>query len=292
MRLIYGHGVDHGVDEGVGAGAGVGFGDRAEPCGAPELLDDEALARVYAHPSGDEAGTSDGVWWRVNMVTSLDGAGIDVHGHSAGFGSDADQRVFHLLRRLCDAVVVGAGTARAEEYGLAAHCRLVVVSRHGEVPESVAAALTGPPPALTPERASTAAAADSDRVLFVTCQGADDGALARSRALLGTENVLVSPSPGHNSSRSHGVDQRWLRARLAERGLRRVLAEGGPSLLGDQLEAGVVDELCLTVSPLLAGGPGGRIVARADLGEGLHPRLASMVESDGVLLTRWILPRS
>lgn len=233
--------------------------------GDGSAADDGALAEVYAHPAGLDAATGDGVWWRVNMVTSLDGSGVDATGHSAGLGSDADQRVFHLLRRLCDAVVVGAGTARAEEYGLAAYSVLVVVSRRGALPETVAAALR-----------------DSDRsdaVLLATCEGADLDRLSRARATLGDSNVLVCPG-----SR---VDPVWLRATLAERGLLRVLSEGGPSLLGDALASGVVDELCLTISPMIAGGSGGRIVAGADLDAGLRLRLASVVEDNGMLLTRW-----
>lgn len=240
-------------------------GDATPPLAS--LTDDE-LASLYRHPCGAEAGTGDGLWWRVNMVTTLDGAGIDVNGHSAGFGSTADQRVFHLLRRLCDVVVVGAGTARVEGYGLVQASPLVVVSRRGELPAGVADAFH-----------------DSGRagdVLLVTCEEGDPSARAVSRELLGGENVLVCPG--------RSVDPRWLRAALAARGLLRVLSEGGPSFLGDSLTAGIVDEVCLTISPLVAGGHRGRIVAGADLGAGLRPRLSSIVESEGVLLTRWALP--
>lgn len=237
--------------------------------GDGDAADDDALAEVYAHPSGLDAATSDGAWWRVNMVTSLDGSGVDATGHSAGLGSDADQRVFHLLRRLCDAVVVGAGTARAEEYGLAAHSVLVVVSRRAALPETVAAAVrdSGRP----------------DAVILATCEGADLERLARARATLGDSNVLVCAGGR--------VDPVWLRGALAERGLLRVLSEGGPSMLGDALASGVIDEVCLTISPLLAGGVGGRIVAGADLGEGMRVHLASVVEEDGMLLSRWRVRR-
>lgn len=226
---------------------------------------DDGLAALYAPPSGAESATGDGAWWRANMVTSLDGSGVDASGHSAGLGSDADHRVFHLLRSLCDAVVVGAGTARAEEYGLAEHSVLVVVSRRGEVPVSVAAALQ------ESER--------SDAVLLATCEAADAGHLAGSRELLGDGAVLVCPGVR--------VDPAWLRAALAGRGLLRVLSEGGPSLLGDAFAAGVVDELCLTISPLVAGGDGRRIVAHAGLGDGVRLTLASVIEAGGMLLTRW-----
>ena len=47
---------------------------------------------------------------------------------------------------------------------------------------------------------------------------------------------------------------------LARRGYREILAEGGPHLLGQLAAAGLIDELCVTISPVLAGGPGGRII--------------------------------
>lgn len=256
MRLILG-----GSGVATVSPAGGGGGDNSGSAG----LTDEQLADVYAHP-GAEAGAADGVWWRVNMITTLDGAGVDANGHSAGFGSEADHRVFHLLRSLCDVVVVGAGTARAEEYDLARHSPLVVVSGRGRLPESVAEAFND-------------SGAEGD-VLLATCESAAPEQIASERDFLGFDNVLVCPG--------RRVDARWLRGELAARGFARVLAEGGPSLLGDQFAAGVVDELCLTISPMVAGGEGGRIVAGAELGDGVRLDLHSVVESDGMLLTRWV----
>ena len=72
---------------------------------------------------------------------------------------------------------------------------------------------------------------------------------------------------------------------LADRGLRHVLCEGGPALLGDLVTAGLLDELCATVAPVLAGeGPG--LLARA-LPDPLPLHLLSLIESDGTLLLRW-----
>src|SRR5262245_49892246 len=103
--------------------------------GSPDLTDDD-LADLYAIARGQP-------WLRVNFVTSLDGA-VEIEGHSAGLGSPADKAVFGLLRMLCDALVVGAGTLRHENYravrlderrrawrearGLVAYPTLVVVS--------------------------------------------------------------------------------------------------------------------------------------------------------------------
>ena len=82
----------------------------------PDFLNDitdRQLATIYAWPTHDV----NRAWLRVNFATSIDGAVADSSGVSAGVSSPDDKRVFALLRALCDAVIVGAGTARAENYG-------------------------------------------------------------------------------------------------------------------------------------------------------------------------------
>src|SRR5690606_756735 len=74
-------------------------------------LDDDALARCYAYPR-----QLAGPWLRANFVSSIDGA-FAVDGVSKGLGTDADHRVFHVLRELAEVILVGAGTVRAENYG-------------------------------------------------------------------------------------------------------------------------------------------------------------------------------
>ena len=73
------------------------------------VLDEPALERLYAVPAGRS-------WLRVNFVSSLDGAVTGADGRSGSINTPADHRVFRLLRRLSDVVVVGAGTVRAEGY--------------------------------------------------------------------------------------------------------------------------------------------------------------------------------
>jgi riboflavin biosynthesis pyrimidine reductase len=77
---------------------------------------------------------------------------------------------------------------------------------------------------------------------------------------------------------------------LVDRGWTTILCEGGPSLLGDLLAAGVVDELCTTTTPLLVGGDGPRIVAAPPLDVPL--RLHTLLESEGTLLARWLVAPS
>jgi len=88
-----------------------------------------------------------------------------------------------------------------------------------------------------------------------------------------------------------GVDFTTAVAALAERGHRRMLTEGGPHLLAELLEAGLLDELCLTIGPLIAGPGAPRIVAGAP-GTGpvatpLPLTLAHVLEDDGFLLCRY-----
>lgn len=195
-------------------------------------------------------------WWRINMVSTVDGAATGATGTSGSINNGADKRVFELLRGLADAILVGAGTARHERYGPAG-IPIVLVSRSGQVPEKLRDL-------------------DPGRVLLATTSAA--GGLAESRELLGDDNVIVSDDE---------VDLAALRLELDERGLRSVLSEGGPRLFADLAGAGVLDEVCLTLVPQLVGGPHPRIVGGADLDVPL--RLATLVEEDGTLLGRWAI---
>src|SRR6266540_1266299 len=76
-------------------------------------------------------------------------------------------------------------------------------------------------------------------------------------------------------------------AALAGRGLPRILCEGGPHLFGSLLVAGCTDELCLTLSPLLAGPGPGRIVAGPPLPAPVAVRLTHLLEEDGALFCRY-----
>lgn len=195
-------------------------------------------------------------WLRVNMVSTLDGAANGESGTSGSINNAADKSVFDVLRTEADAILVGAGTARAEGYRVAA-VPLVLVSQRGEVPEQF----------LDVEPGS---------VLMAVC--AASPGLVHAREVLGAENVLVV---GQGQ-----VDLAALKAALVDRGLRNLLSEGGPSLLRDLFAAGVVDELCLTVVPRVIGGVHPRIVVGAPVDVPLD--LALLLEQDGTLLARYL----
>ncbi len=220
-------------------------------------LDD--LWELYALP--------DAAHLRAGFVQSLDGA-IAVRGSSTPLSGPADKQVFRTLRAVSDVVLVGAGTARAEDYGpipLPDELRqrrteegrpelpvLAVVTRHTDHLDP------GMRLFVDPSRPTLVLAADGlgvgypEHVQVVIIDAGDPGGLL---------------------------------AALHAQGLRRVLCEGGPQLFGALLTAGLVDELCLTIAPQLIG-------ARGLLPEQARPKKVSMrslVESDGVLLTRWAI---
>ena len=115
-----------------------------------EVLDEDALAEVYAPPSKP--------WLRVNFVSTLDGAATGANGRSGSINTEADGVVFHLLRRLSDVVVVGAGTVRTEGYQRLGEedggaLPLAVVSNSARMPGALLAPAPGRGPALLITRA-------------------------------------------------------------------------------------------------------------------------------------------
>lgn len=196
-------------------------------------------------------------WLRVNMVSTLDGAANGDSGKSGSINNPADKAVFDALRAQADAIIVGAGTARTENYRVTT-VPLVVVSHQGEVPAGLRDAPAG-------------------SVLLVVA-GSSPGR-DEAVATLGAENVIVV---GESQ-----VDLAAMKAALVARGLGNLLGEGGPHLLRDLLDAGVVDELCVTIVPRAIGGVHPRIL----MGESVETDLdlAVLLEQDGTLLGRWLV---
>jgi len=211
--------------------------ERGEPLATEDLV---ALA-LRTHRPAER-------WLYVNMIASVDGA-TTVRGESAPLADEDDRAMFHALRAACDAILVGAGTVRAEDYGpvrldeaaqrlrqdrgLDPLPRLVIVSRslYFEYDARVFA--------------------DPDRMPIVVT-GAD-APTERRRALEGKAEVVVCGDVGIDPARALDV--------LAERGYGVVLCEGGPTLNASLVKLGLVDELDLTLSPMVAGGVSSRIVA-------------------------------
>ncbi|MFJ8198609.1 pyrimidine reductase family protein [Streptomyces sp. NPDC096152] len=232
------------------------------------------LAAAYAYPEPGPGGR--GSWLRANMVSTLDGA-AQHEGRSQPISSAADMRIFGTLRALADVVVVGAETVRQEGYRPARAREEFAAMR--------AAAGQGPAPAiavvtasleldfslplftspLVPTLVLTGAAAPADRVAAAGKAGAK----------------VVTAGDGA------GVDPARAVAALAGLGHTRLLTEGGPRLLGQMVAAGVLDELCLTVSPMLTAGDAQRIAGGPPVPVPRRFTLASLLEQDGFLFTRY-----
>lgn len=240
--------------------------DRVWPEPA-EDLDDDGILATYPFPPGRE-------WLRMNFISSVDGAATRA-GRSGGLGDDADRRVFDLLRRAADAVLVAAGTVRDEGYGAMRldEASAAWRSERGLPPHPVFAIVTR---SLRLDPASPVFADAPVRPVVYTVAHAP----AERRAAL--DEVADVVEAGERE-----VDPALMKRDLAARGLTGVHSEGGPSLFGSTIAAGVVDELCLTVAPTLEGGSARRIaVAPGAMPTGM--RLASVLRAGDELFLRYV----
>ena len=238
--------------------------DQLWPEPMDDLGDDELLADL-ALPSGP--------WLRVNFVSSVDGAATSA-GLSAGLGDASDKRLFELLRRVTDVVLVGAGTVRAEGYGA---MRVSAESakwreRRGLPAHPVFAIVSG---SLDLDPSSTIFTDAPVLPVIITTTRATAGERARFDGLA---DVIVAGSAD--------IDVPLALAGLHERGLVHVLNEGGPSLFGSLVAADAVDELCLTLSPRLEAGDARRI-SRGPIEAPAHLALTRVLKHDSTLLLRY-----
>jgi riboflavin biosynthesis pyrimidine reductase len=235
------------------------------------------VADAHEWPHADRA------WVRAVMVSTVDGSARSPDGHSGGISSPSDRLVFATIRGMSDVILVGAGTVRAEGYGppkarreladrraaagQAPRPQIAVVTRSGDLD-------TGAPlftEAQTPPIVFAPEALDSER--------RDALESVADLRLLGAE--AVDPAAAVDS--------------LSGSGLRRIVCEGGPTLLGQVAAAGLLHELCLTVTPLLFGGSfQGRGTPRVLAGPALPDppqamELAHVLEGDQTLFLRYVI---
>jgi riboflavin-specific deaminase-like protein len=210
----------------------------------------------------------------LNMVSSLDGKAT-LDWRTKGLSSDLDRRVFHLLRTQADAVMVGAGTVRAERYGpmtKSDELRQIRVNE-GLVPDALAVVVSG----RLDLPADLPLLNEPDQKVVIATASED----------------TISGVSGDVDYARVGDDLPRLMAYLQERhAVRSVLCEGGPTLNSFLFAAGIVDELFLTMTPKLVSGAAAlTIVAGRELVEPAEPTLISVAEADSELYTRWRLPR-
>lgn len=238
------------------------------------------------------AGVADAFTWprhdvpyvRAVMVSTADGAAKSPKGLSGGISSAADRLVFATIRGLSDVILVGAETVRSEGYG---------------------------PPKARPELADRRAAAGqapTPRVAIITRSGDLDVSAplfteATEPPLVFTPSALPDDRLAALQSVAEVVqvgdsacEPAQVIAELGRRGLNRIACEGGPSVLGQFMVGRLIDEICLTITPLAFGGTGGenpvsRIIAGPALPDAPRSmRLAHVLESDGTLFLRYTAP--
>jgi riboflavin biosynthesis pyrimidine reductase len=216
----------------------------------PDAADGLTAEDLAAAVPGDAP--SDRPFLLVNMIATADGRAT-IAGRTGPIANRADYELFHALRTRVDAVMVGAETVRVESYGPMG-AAAVLITRSVDVPSTVGL-LSAP----------------------------------------GNRVIVLTPSPDRTLGPC-AAQVEYLRDELAggvrrlrtELGVRSVLCEGGPQLLGDLLRAQLVDELHLVIAPKLAGGPDPKTIVT---GAGLDPpadlRLLSLHESGGYLFLRY-----
>jgi riboflavin biosynthesis pyrimidine reductase len=235
----------------------------------PDALEAE-LRRWYAYPDPIRGRSL----VRATMVSSADGGAWGADHLSGTINNAADGRVFAVLRSLADVVLVGAGTARAERYNQLEVAGLLAQGRTAPLETAVVTGSGHVPSALT----------GGTRPAFVVT--GRSGADAARSAVAEDRIIAVDSIP------EGGLDLAMALAALADRGLTRVLCEGGPLLLGALWAQDLLDELCLTTTPTLVGAGPSRIVAGAQ-GPATEVRpatLAHLLHASGTLLARWTVP--
>ncbi|MFN0091103.1 MAG: pyrimidine reductase family protein [Acidimicrobiales bacterium] len=240
----------------------------------PDRADAVDPASVYAE--ADRPAPLGRPWLLVNMIASADGAS-SVEGRSGGLGGPADRRAFAALRSLADVILVGAATVRAERY------------RPPQVAPELAAQRRARGQAAPPQLAVVTASldlapdaaiftdADNPPTLIVPGAGAE-----RARQRFASLGATILPAGAAS------VDLAKALSALHAGGARLVLCEGGPSLNGQLAALDLIDELCLTVAPVIAAGEAKRIAAGHPAPALRRLRLAQVLEEDSTLLLRYV----
>lgn len=235
------------------------------------------------------AGVADALAWpdgtdpcvRAIMVATADGSARSPKGLSAGISSAADRLVFGTLRGLSDVILAGAETVRSENYG-PPKPRPELERRRAEAGQTT-----------VPRVAIVTGSGDLDPTSPLFTQAVEPPLVLAPASLPADHRAALAPVAEIVDCGTDRVEPAAVVAALAERGLRRVALEGGPGLLAQMMAASLVDELCLTVTPLLFGGsdvahPTPRIMAGSPLPDAPRPMtLAHVIESDGTLFLRY-----
>ena len=211
---------------------------------------------------------------RLNMIVSVDG-GTSWNGVSGALGGPADKELFSVLRSLTDVVLVASGTMRAENYGPVMVSPAVQDNRRARGQEPVPAVAVVSSSSRF-DWSSPFFTAATRRPYIVTVESA--GEADRKRAAEVADVIVAGDDT---------VDLAVAVAELGARGARTILAEGGPTLNGELARAHLLDELCVTLAPLLASGDAKRLIAGSTLDELAPLNVHSVCEEDEYLFLRY-----
>ena len=238
-----------------------------------ESVDENRLTDVYAYPDALHSS-----WVRGNMIASLDG-GATTDGTSGGLGGPGDRAVFAVMRQLADVVLVGAGTVRAENYSGAqfSPAQRQARQRRGQAEVPPIAVLTNS--AMLDHDAKLFTRTEVPPLILTARQSFDD----TSRRLGSVAEVIDA-----SATQADTVDGATVLKIFAERKLFRVLTEGGPLFLGSLIEDDLLDELCLTIAPILVGGVARRVVTGPGQVHTKMRRTHVLTDDDGYLYTRYV----
>ncbi|WP_019969370.1 pyrimidine reductase family protein [Mycobacterium sp. 141] len=251
-------------------------GTQLTVLGPIDTADDRQVRELYAYPDDLQR-----CWVRGNMISSLDG-GATSDGKSGGLAGPGDRALFNIMREAADVILMGAATVRIENYSGA---QLSAAQREARRRRGQAEI---PPIAVVTASANL----DHDSKFFTRTEVAPliltcANTVADARHRLGAIAEVIDAS-GSDPGR---VDFAVALRILAERKLFRVLTEGGPQVLSTLIEDHLLDELCLTVAPLLVGGVARRIAT----GPGqVHAQMRPahlLTDHEGYLYTRYVRSR-
>ena len=213
-----------------------------------------------------------------NMISSSDGA-IEIDGVSGGLGGPGDKAVFSAIRAVADVIIVAAGTAIAENYRKPQTGKAIQEVRvaRGQTPLPQIAIVTN---SLSIEPDHRVFDPEWPPIVIT-----HEGAPTDKRAALADVAEVISA--GETS-----VDLDIALGLLAERGARCVLLEGGPTLNAAFVDADLIDEWCLSVSPLIVGGSAGRVVGSTNSATPRALRLDRTLHDASFLFHRYLRDRS
>jgi riboflavin biosynthesis pyrimidine reductase len=222
--------------------------------GPPERIDTDdpasrpRLLELYRPPRPE--------WLRLNLVISVSGSAAGADGTSGSLTSRTDRRILGVIRELADVVLVGAASVRAEGYQVPRRSPLAVLTESGDLGGH------GIEPDQLPR-------------VIVLCPAS---ALERVRESLGEVRTIVL---------AEGGDVAAAIGALRSAGLASIVCEGGPGVAAQLAASRLIDELCVTTSPLVNG------AALAPLGrEELPPIEVDLgqlaIDEQGYLFARWI----